>query len=396
MYSSVLRAEHGQDASATAMPPARSRGNALSRIIVKQDGPVALMTEIPSQPTSPDRQYWSPNVGPAWHFRFFAWLLRWGGMTRAYHISYITTFWYVLFYPSIRSRCRHYLNRRFPQRRGRVRQFLDSYRLVRSFGETLVDIVALDVLGKDALFSLSPDRERLCAMADGQKGIILLLAHMGCWQAGMSSTGDLPQKTWHVLIPEPRTLAMLEPDKAGVIDPRSGLDGVMQMTAALLRGEIVAMMGDRTFGDERNRIEAGFLGGTIKLPVTPYRLASACGTPIAVMLAAKIAPRTYQMRLVKIIDVPPALGRKSGALRALRAAVCEIASKNSSRNIPGSSSIFSTCGRIHHGVTEARRRRSNINRRRARQTSKFKAARDHILEIARRTSEAPPCLRALW
>jgi predicted LPLAT superfamily acyltransferase len=258
-------------------------------------------------------QSWSePNVGPKWHLRLFAWLLRWGGMTRAYHISYFATLWYVLFYPSIRERSRFYLDRRFPERRGRLRRFLDSYRLVRTFGETLVDMAALGVLGNSALSSLSPDRERLYAMVEEDKGLIMLLAHVGCWQVGMSATGDFPRRIWHVLIPEPRTLAMLDESKVGFIDPRSGLEGVMRMTEALLRGEIVAMMGDRTFGGERNRVDARFLGGTIKLPITPYRLASASGSPVVVMLAAKIAKRGYKMRLAKVIEVPPGIGRNPG------------------------------------------------------------------------------------
>lgn len=268
------------------------------------------MIEASSQSPADTQANWSePNVGPAWHFRFFGWLLRRGGMTRAYHISYIATFWYVLFYPSIRRRCRFYLDRRFPERMGRLRRFLDSYRLVRNFGETLVDMIAVDVLGKEAISSLSPDCARLCEMVEEGKGLIQLLAHVGCWQLGMSSTSDIPRKTWVVLIPEPRTLAMLDRTNGAVIDPRTGLDGVMRMTDALLHGEIVAMMGDRIFGDKRNRADAHFLGGRITLPITAYRLASASGTPVVVLLAAKIAPRTYQMRLAKVIEVPPGLGR---------------------------------------------------------------------------------------
>ena len=65
------------------------------------------------------------GVGANWQHQFFHWLIRIGGRTRAYHIAYIVTFWYVLFYPSIRKRCRFYLDRRFPERRG----FFQHHRL---------------------------------------------------------------------------------------------------------------------------------------------------------------------------------------------------------------------------------------------------------------------------
>jgi predicted LPLAT superfamily acyltransferase len=268
------------------------------------------MSDALSQPSSAPRVQWAePDVGPSWRFRFFGWLLRWGGLTRAYHISYFATLWYVLFYPSIRARCRFYLDRRFPERRGPLRRFLDSYRLVRTFGKTLVDMAAIGVTGNDALSALSPDRERLGGLATGNKGFIMLHAHVGCWQVGMSTTGNFAKPVWIVMIPEPRTLAMFESGNADVIDPRTGLDAVMRMTEALLRGEIVAMMGDRTFGDDRNRVDAHFLGGTIKLPITPYRLASASGMPVVVMLTPKVAERAYEMRVARVIDVPPGLGR---------------------------------------------------------------------------------------
>ena len=93
-----------------------------------------------------------------------------------------------------------------------------------------------------------------------------------------------------------------------VIDPRTGLAGVMQMTEALLRGEIVAMMGDRTFGDEQNTVTAQFLGGPVAFPVTPYRLASATGCPVVVLTAPKVDSSSYQLRLTKVIEVPPGVG----------------------------------------------------------------------------------------
>jgi predicted LPLAT superfamily acyltransferase len=249
------------------------------------------------------------GVGGSGQFRFFEWVLRHLGLVRAYHLSYFGTLWYVLFYPSIRKRCRPYLGRRFPQRRGSVGRMLDTYRLVRAFGITLVDMAATGVLGPEALTVDSPDRLRLRELAAGDKGFILLHCHVGCWQVGMSTLGNLGKRVSVVLIPEPRTLAMFAGRDASVIDPRTGLAGVMQMTDALLRGEIVAMMGDRTFGDEHNCVPIRFLGGTVQLPITPYRLASASGVPVVLVTVPKITRRGYELRLNQVIEVPPGLGR---------------------------------------------------------------------------------------
>jgi predicted LPLAT superfamily acyltransferase len=267
------------------------------------------MTTREAKLPTEEARWAEPKIGGRGQFRFFEWVLRHLGIVRAYHLSYFGTLWYVLFYPSIRKRCRPYLSRRFPQRRNVVGRWLDTYRLVRAFGITLVDMAATRVLGTDALEVNSPDRSRLRELAAGDKGFILLHYHVGCWQVGMSALGNLGKRVSLVMIPEPRTLAMFTGRDASVIDPRTGLAGVMQMTDALLRGEIVAMMGDRTFGDEHNCVAVQFLGGTIQLPITPYRLASASGVPIVLVTVPKISRRGYELRLNRVIEVPPGLGR---------------------------------------------------------------------------------------
>lgn len=251
------------------------------------------------------------GVGANWQHQFFHWLIRVGGRTRAYHIAYIVTFWYVVFYPGIRKRCRFYLDRRFPERCGFVQRFRDTFRLVRTYAVMLVDMAILRILGPAKLKAQSPNHQQLKQLAASDKGLILLHAHIGCWQAGMSNLDNFQKKVSVVMIPEPRTVAMFDPAHVSVIDPRAGLTGVMQMTQALLAGEIVAVMGDRTFGDEQNVVHVNFLGGRVTFPITPYRLASATGLPILVLAAPKTGWDTFALQLRTVIEVPPGLGRNA-------------------------------------------------------------------------------------
>jgi predicted LPLAT superfamily acyltransferase len=131
----------------------------------------------------------------------------------------------------------------------------------------------------------------------------------------MSTLGEFEKPISIVMIPEPKTVALFDKKVAEVIDPRTGLPGVMLMTQSLLRGDVVTMMGDRTFGDEHNTVRATFLGGEIALPITPYRLASSTGVPIVVMMAPRTGKKTYEMRLVKVIHVPPGLGKQTEKYR---------------------------------------------------------------------------------
>ena len=235
--------------------------------------------------------------------------MRLGGKARGYHMANILSLWYVLFYPSIRRRCQFYLGRRFPTRISQWHRFFDTFHLVRAYATTLIDIAVLPLFGSRAISATCPDHDRLIQLCASPRGFVLLQAHVGCWQVGISTLTQFPKPVSIVMIPEHRTPALFGPLVVNAIDPRTGLDGIIQMTDALLRGEIVTLMGDRTFGSDQTAVSVQFMGGPALFPVTPYRLASATGCPVLVMLAPRLPPNRYEMRLVDIIEVPPNLGR---------------------------------------------------------------------------------------
>jgi predicted LPLAT superfamily acyltransferase len=268
----------------------------------------------PSAPTSSPpslgrtSQDWSEKgIGPNWQRKFFYWLIRLGGKQRGYHMSNILTFWYVLIHPSIRRRCRFYLDRRFPDRRGALRQFLDTYRLVRTFGATLVDPMVVQILGPGAFNVASPDHDRLLEISADKKGLVVIHAHMGSWQIAIPTLGKFPKRVSVVRIPDPNAPSLA--DSPATIDPRTGLQSAMQMADALMAGEIVVLAGDRTLGSEKSVAPAQLLGGRVFLPIAPYRLASATGAPVLVLTSPKISGNNFAMKLAKVIQVPPGLGR---------------------------------------------------------------------------------------
>jgi predicted LPLAT superfamily acyltransferase len=271
----------------------------------------ATISSPPPAPQDASANWAQPGLGRNWQQRFFHWLIRVGGKTRAYHMSHIVTFWYVLFYPSIRRRCRYYLSRRFPGHKGWIRRFLDTYRLARTYGAALVDMTVLAIFGPRAISASSPDHDRLLQLCADPRGFVLLHAHVGSFQIGLSALARFPKQVSIVMIPETRGPTLLGPQSATMIDPRTGLQGVIAMTEALLHGDIVTMMGDRILGSDQNTAAVRFLGEPALFPITPYRLASATGTPVLVMAAPKISVDSYEIRVLKIIEVPPNLGRNA-------------------------------------------------------------------------------------
>jgi len=96
-----------------------------------------------------------------------------------------------------------------------------------------------------------------------------------------------------------------------IIDSAGYLGGTLQMALILQEGHVLGLMGDRVFGDDSNTITVDFLGGAIKIPVAPYRLAAMQGTPIAILFSHKVGGSRYRVEMPGIIRVPNTINRNA-------------------------------------------------------------------------------------
>lgn len=261
----------------------------------------------------------SRSVGKRWQFAFFAFLIRAGGRRIAYLCMYIVSLWYVLLRPFVRQRCRHYLDRRFPEVSNPLVRLWHDYRRIEALGGSLIDQAAFGLLGPKALRLDFHEGPRLRELMEEGRGLIILNSHVGCWQAAMSAFSAFPAP---VSIVMHRGAADIDPrwfDRAGtdvafsIIDPAQPMGGVLQMIAAIQNNQVLGLMGDRVFGSDPNTLQASFLGAPVHFPVSPYRLASMQGTPIAVIFSYKTGFSRYRIELARIIRVPAGLGRSNVA-----------------------------------------------------------------------------------
>jgi predicted LPLAT superfamily acyltransferase len=285
----------------------------------------------PSAATSVSNARWdSRSVGKRWQFAFFALLLRAGGRRLAYLFMYVVTAWYVLLRPFVRRRCRYYLDRRFPEVRNPLVRLWHDYRLIEALGESLIDRGAFGLLGPGALQLDFPEGPRLRELMDEGRGLIFLNSHCGCWQVAMSALRYLRTPVSIVMHQgaadiDPRWFPSTDGEagspnaKEGVwgplpfsiIDPAQPMGGVLEMIAALKDNHILGLMADRVFGEDPNTLTVPFLGAPVHFPVSPYRLASMQGTPIAVVFSYRTGFSRYRIELARIIRVPAELGRSN-------------------------------------------------------------------------------------
>ncbi|WP_034763918.1 lysophospholipid acyltransferase family protein [Chrysiogenes arsenatis] len=244
-----------------------------------------------------------------WQHQIFYLFIKIGGQPLAYALLYVVSWYYVLFSRTIRQRTYPYLHRRL----GRKPRIRESFALCHSFGKTLVDRAIIGILGGETFQATLHGREELLALLQEEKGLLLMTAHVGCWQGAMSALESLGKPVNLLMQKEAGDVDRHYFEHQGkacpytIIDPRGFLGGTLEILQALKRGEVVSVMGDRMLGNDRNSMEVKFLGETILLPFSAYKLASASQAPIAVLLSAKTEARQYELTLYGVIRVAPDL-----------------------------------------------------------------------------------------
>lgn len=157
------------------------------------------------------------------------------------------------------------------------------YRHFFSFGVTLLDRLAV-IMGRAKIECAHEGEFLFKDFLDRGKGVILLGAHVGSWEIGGHLLGRLGQPVNVVVLEkdEARMRQLFNQALAAKTFNLIATDGhplrSIPIAAALRRGEIVCLLGDRSFGGAD--VHTPFLGSPARFPAGPYLLAAATGAPI--------------------------------------------------------------------------------------------------------------------
>ena len=142
--------------------------------------------------------------------------------------------------------------------------------------------------------------------AQGASGLVSVTAHVGNWElAGRLLATGASRPTHVVVTPDeaPELERWVRRDGDGVrFVPRSHPAIGIALLAALRRGEVVALQGDRAIGS-RADVSLPFFGRPARFPLGPFILARAAGVPVLPAFCVLDRGYRYTLRVGKPIPV---------------------------------------------------------------------------------------------
>jgi predicted LPLAT superfamily acyltransferase len=230
-------------------------------------------------------------------YMIFRWSISHFGLNFAYVILVFVIAYYVLFRPSAYRIASHYLRRRFPGSSPWKRWWY-TYRYYYNFGLCLIDQAAMNILGLDAYRFDFISADELKTLAKEGRGIVLLTSHIGVWQQAISTLGFIGRKTYVNIRREYHSQTMGLDDfskttmELNVVSPDGFLGGLPELSTALLRGNLVAVMGDRVYGASKGE-KVNFLHEEALFPLMPHHLALTTGSDMVVFLTKRVGKRHF-------------------------------------------------------------------------------------------------------
>ena len=233
---------------------------------------------------NPQKKHWSGSGqlrGGHWGIWFFITALRVFGLRITYLLTVPPAVYFSFASPDVAATM-DFHRRIFGPMPWWKRRWL-VFKHFQSFGRALIDRTAI-LAGDKKHFSFFFDGEKnLRAALAGGRGVLLLTAHVGNWEAGgqLLARVDTPITVTGFDNELPRIRALLDSSanpKFRLLPLTGSPTDVIPLVAALRRGEIVAMLGDRAYGSPSTQLP--FLGSTAAFPVGAYVMAAIAGAPL--------------------------------------------------------------------------------------------------------------------
>jgi predicted LPLAT superfamily acyltransferase len=284
---------------------------------------------------APSRPAWNHRAerGSDLLIRLAIWLTLRLGWRIGRALLYPITAYYFLAAPGPRRASALFLRRAL----GRPARAGDVFRHLFAFAGMLLDRVFL-LAGRTEGFAVSVNgRDHLAAAVAAGRGVVLLGAHLGSFEALRAFGRSAPVPVRMLMYRAnagafSQAMERLDPGLADAVIEIGAPEAMLQVREAVARGEIVGILADRAPEPPRGAAEGrasaagravrvSFLGGEVGFPAGPFLLAAGLGVPVLLFFGLCTGPRRYELCFEPFaarLDLPRA--ERAEALR--RAVLC--------------------------------------------------------------------------
>ena len=197
---------------------------------------------------------------------------------------------------------------------GPIKSFFKVYSNHFRFGQVIIDRYAA-YAGKKFRFRIDGNEEFL-ALMNSEGGFVQLSSHIGNYEmVGYSLTSD--KKRINGLFYGGESDVMMEfrrrilsMHNVELIEVDGSMSHIFQMNAALDRGEIVSMTGDRMLGSAKS-LSCSFMGADANFPMGPFALAVQKDVPVMAVFSMRGKWGIYNVYVRKITASPGLSARAS-------------------------------------------------------------------------------------
>ncbi len=252
-------------------------------------------------PAAAPRPEWvdRPERGSTLAFRLAVWIMLTLGRPVGRLLLYPICAYFVLFSRRTRRASADYL-RRVLGRPGSV------FRHYHSFAATILDRVYF-LSGRYAEFEVTARVSAATQATLRRGGCILLGSHLGSFEAlrARSVVDGVPPVNMLMYVDNAGkangVLHQLAPEIESRIIPLGNPDSLLRVHECLARGEIVGILGDRAWRNERTW-RCDFLGAPASLPLGPLLLAGLLQAPVVLCFGLYLGGKRYQIHLERFAD----------------------------------------------------------------------------------------------
>ena len=245
------------------------------------------------------KQWNGKSRGGRFGYQFFVYTIRILGVRCAYCFLAFIVIYFIPFAPKATKYLWQYNRKK--RGLGLLRSMKELYCHYFVFGQTLIDKIAMKA-GLEKSYNFEFDNyERFLQILNSGEGVVMIGAHVGCWEAGAGFFGTYGKKinivmldAEHEQIKEVLNETAKEEKNYNIIPLNQNIiDAMLQMKVALNNGEYICFTGDRFMGTD-NTILIDFLGSKALFPKGLFQIAAKCRVPVVFYYSMREKNRTYR------------------------------------------------------------------------------------------------------